>query len=542
MTNHTAHRLKALAAAVLMITAALAGAAAPAASSSGSSGSSGSGLYSAALTEHATWSGVDTSGDVLTHGVDGYPGFIIHYSAEKNGSGKLQSWSNDSPEREILYHDSSSNWMLLTAPASEVGVSDRYRTFGKYAATKLSQRSYVESVGLNMRREAVEPVEQLDTEDAFSTPKYGNWATLRGLRGSFDQTGVAYRDDANRTTMQQAAENVSADATGLTGAGITVGVVDTGLNYNKSLYGSRVIAGKNTLTDTEANITYDADGSVNVSESDYSALADGNGHGDFVSSQIAANSSSSSHDGVARDAQLISVRALDDDGSGSTASIAQGIDYACSEGADVLSLSLGGYIQQDLIQEELQECYSEDGVSAVVIAVGNERQTARWVASPADATEELPIISVGALNGNATQSAYFSNVGPDPLADGATPTVAAPGMQIEAQTDTGTHQLSGTSMATPIVSGVIAQLLEAETEIRDNPAQIRDRVERTAVPVENAGTTEVGAGRIDAAQLLSDTEPEETQKEARTESARARDSANQGLSGSEIRKLLQGER
>lgn len=522
-----------------MITAALAGAAAPAASSSGSSDSE---RYSGVLTEHATWSGVDTSGDVLTHGVEGYPGFIIHYAPEKNGSGKLQSWSNDSTEREILHHDNSSNWMLLTAPASEVGVSDRYRTFGKYVKPRLSQRSYVESVGLNMRREGVDPVHQLDKESNFSTPKYGSWATLRGIQGSFDQTGVAYRDDANRTTMQEAAENVSADATGRTGDGITVAVVDTGLNFDESLYGPRVIAGKNTVSGVEANISTDADGSVNVSESDYSALADGNGHGSFVSSQIAANSSSAQYDGIARDAQLISVKALADDGSGSTASIAQGIDYACSQGADVLSLSLGGYLQQDLIQQELQECHQEDGVSAVVIAVGNERQTARWVASPADATEEMPIISVGALNGNATQSAYFSNVGPDPLADGAAPTVAAPGMNIEAETDAGTQQLSGTSMATPIVSGVIAQLLEAEPGLQGKPVEIRDRVERTAAPVEAAGTTEVGAGRIDAAQLLSDTEPEQTQEDARTESARARDSANHALSGSEIRQLLQGER
>lgn len=545
MKDTTLTRFKAVVLAVLVLSAGSAATVSPAAAL----GPSSPDLYTSAVLEHSTWSGFEPSEEVVSYGIEGHPGFIIKYAPEDNGSAALQSWINDSSERELISHDTASNWMLVAAPPEDVGVSGSYRVLGQYYSSALAEQSYVERIGINLRVENAEPLTTLADEGSFSPPKHSGIATLSGLRGEFTPSGVAYSADANRTTMQEAREHVSAAPgdTAATGQGVTVAVVDTGVNVNEALYQGRVVAGKNTLTGEEANVSLRADGTANVSASDYSPLADGNLHGSFVTSQIAANSSNDTHDGVAPDAHIIGVKALSDDGSGSTASIARGLDYACGQGADVVSMSLGSYMEQPILLEEISECYEEDGVSAVVIAVGNERTTARWVASPADA-QETPVVAVAATNGASpadAESAYFSNVGPDPLAEGANPTVAAPGMRILAQVDTGSgitvRELSGTSMATPVVSGVLVQLLEAQPGLRGEELELQDRLERTASPVPRAGTSEVGAGMINGTQLLSDTEPEEGQEAARTEDAVARDSANEALSGSLVRQLFERE-
>lgn len=500
--------------------------------------------YSAALLEAVKGEGLTRAGGVQTYSEG--PGFIIHY--ENGSASSLQSWADDSTERSVKRHDTTGRWMLIAAPTAHIGTSGTYRTVGKYVSPKLAHRDYVEFVDVNRRLSYSEPITQLKEESSYDTPRFGTAATSWRTSASFEQQGVAYRDDSNRTTMAEARASVNADSTTTSASSTTVAVIDTGLSYNEGLYGRRVIAAKNTLSNNSADITIEADGLANVSQSDYSNVSDGNGHGSFVTSEIAANSSNNSYDGVAPNSRIISAKALSDKGEGSTTSIAAALEYTCSEGADVVSMSLGGYVPQPTLQEKISECYSEHGVSAVVIAVGNERQSARWVATPADSTEELPVISVGATNGEPpadAQSAYFSNVGPDPMEGGASPTVAAPGMQIVTQTEqeglVASRELSGTSMAAPIVSGVLLLALAEDSSLQGSPTELRSRVERTASPVPAAGETEVGAGMINATQLLSNTEPEQTQSSARTESARSRDAANGALSGSLLRQLFGGE-
>lgn len=546
MKNTTLHRLTAAVMAVLLITTssvAFIGAGAAQSDELEYEAGSDGAVFAPDVLELATWSGFEPDNRTVTYGVSAHPGWIIHYSEEENGSSALQEWVSDSTERNLIHHSEDSAWMLVSAPADDIGVSSYHRLIGRYLTTSLSQQSYVEHVDLNRELRNVEPISVLANQSTFSSPKYGSAATLGGLRGSFTPDGVAYSGDANRTTMLDARGSINATESSLTGDNVTVAVIDTGLTYDESLYQGRIIAGKNTLTGEEANVTLYSNNTANLSASDYSALKDGNGHGSFVTSQIAANSSNNTFDGVAPDSRIISVKALGDDGSGSTASIARALEYACSQGADVVSMSLGSYAQQPTVREEMEECFTENGVSAIALAAGNERTSYRWVSTPAD-TQELPVIAVAATNGEAAaqaESAYFSNVGPDPLADGAAPTVAAPGMRIVAQTDTGAEELSGTSMATPIVSGSLALLLEAQPSLVGDEEEIHSRLTRTAAPIPHAGSTEVGAGMVDVSALLADVEPAQSQEEARTEDATARDSANSALSGSLIRQLFEGE-
>lgn len=484
----------------------------------------------------------ETPEKAVKYGEQAYPGFIVHYSEGERS--KLVSWVGDSSERGLLTESTDSNWALVSAPPGHVvEASTTARVFGR----TLSSKDYVEHIGLNVRVSRVEPVELRNASTAFEKPKYADWTTLRGYRGEFMAEGVAYKSDANETPNADAKGYMNATGTGATGSGVVVGVIDTGLNYNSQIYGDRVIAGKNTVTNETANITHNADGSADVVNSSYSVLADGNLHGSFVTSQIAANTTgtNSSYMGVAPDSRIISVKALEDDGSGTTVSIAKGIEYASENGADILSMSLGSSLPQKAINEEIREAYEDDGVTAVVVAAGNSRQTYRYLASPADAGGA--VIAVAATNGETAanaESAYFSNVGPDPSADGASPTVSAPGMKITTQVDAGsgltTETLSGTSMATPLVAGALAQLLSAESGLRGQEHDVKARLKSTAQPMPNAGSTEVGAGMVDTRDLISNTEPGETQDDARTEDARSRDAANEALGGSLLRNLLEG--
>jgi subtilisin family serine protease len=155
--------------------------------------------------------------------------------------------------------------------------------------------------------------------------------------------------------------------------------------------------------------------------------------------------------------------------------------------------------------------------------------TYRYLASPAGQEPVVTVAATDARRLNESESAYFSNVGPDERT-GKNPTVGAPGMSITARVADGNVTLSGTSMATPVVSGQIAVTLQAKPGLEGEPAKLKQYLEDHAEPLEQAGVTEVGAGRLDSELLVDDVEPDENQQDARNDPARQRDSANRALS------------
>ncbi len=147
-------------------------------------------------------------------------------------------------------------------------------------------------------------------------------------------------------------------------------------------------------------------------------MADPNGHGTHVASTIAADYNGTEHDGYAPNATILALRALDEDGSGSSADIAQAIRYGAAQDADVISLSLGSPTYSAEIVDAVENA-TEQG-SVVVVAAGNSRQTTRWLATPADAPVD-GVVSVAAANHstNASNAAvgYFSLAGRGPRHD-----------------------------------------------------------------------------------------------------------------------------
>ena len=213
------------------------------------------------------------------------------------------------------------------------------------------------------------------------------------------------------------------------GEGVTAYVIDTGVRVSHQDFGGRAVNGYDAVEDDDV-------------------AQDGNGHGTHVASTIAGEAH-----GVAKKAQVVAVRVLDDNGSGTTAQVVAGIDWVTGDasGPSVANMSLGG--GADPVLDEAVQNSIAAGVSYAV-AAGNDGADAGG-SSPARVEEA---ITVGATD-DSDAAASFSNYG-------TSLDLFAPGVDITAAWNTGddaTNTISGTSMATPHVAGVAALYLAGHT-------------------------------------------------------------------------------
>ncbi|MDX1977769.1 MAG: S8 family peptidase [Pseudanabaenaceae cyanobacterium bins.68] len=279
-------------------------------------------------------------------------------------------------------------------------------------------------------------------------------------------------------------------AQGYTGRDVVVAVIDTGIDLNHpDLAGSfwrnpDEIAGDRLDNDNNGYVD-DLTGYDFVSR-------DGNPihttsrelHGTHVAGIISANrngvnaidSNNQTYEvtGIAYDALIMPIRVLNSSGRGNSQAVASGIRYAVDNGADIINLSLGSPMISNLELEALR--YAEQKGVVVVAAAGNNGYTAVVPEYPARlaATEDFGI-AVGAVDRNQ-QVAQFSN----PAGDQASyPFVVAPGVSILSTIPNGNYGiLSGTSMAAPHVTGVVALMLQANPNL--TPTQVKDILSQTA--------------------------------------------------------------
>jgi subtilisin family serine protease len=502
--------------ALVMVTATVATpvAAAPGASTSAKLGPS--------VAEDVGWlSGWDAPENVQRYGANDLPGWLVKVDAE--GESKLRTWTNGSEKREIRDAGADGRWFVVSAPPEQVLRIGLLSTLT--GEETLVAKDYVQSVGVN-RRTSIDPIRQPALQDSseWEAPG-GQWWKLSG---SLSADGAAWGDEVNRSSVQDVRAAVDDDEVSLEGEDMRVAILDTGLDYSADLHDDRVPMAYNAITGESVTIT----DTVNATAADYELVADASSsnHGSWVATMIAGAGDGENATGIAPNATILPAKVLVDDGSGTTADIAEGIEWAASEAnADVISMSLGSAVPNERINEAIAEALENESVSAVVVAAGNSRMTFRYLASPAG---QEPVVTVAATDSralNESESAYFSNVGPDPQT-AKNPTMGAPGMSITATVADGNVTLSGTSMATPVVSGLVAVTLQANPALEGNPAELQQYLEDHAEPLEQAGVTEVGAGRPDAANLVNDVEPDQTQEDARNDPAQQRDGANRALS------------
>ncbi|MDC3411968.1 S8 family peptidase [Aquibacillus sp. 3ASR75-11] len=215
---------------------------------------------------------------------------------------------------------------------------------------------------------------------------------------------------------------------GYTGKGVKVAIIDTGIsNDHPDL---NISGGKSFVSYTSS---YDDD----------------NGHGTHIAGTIAALDNNYGYVGVAPDAQIYALKAMDSNGKGSTIDLALAIDWAIQNNMDIINLSFEFRESVDYIEELINEAY-EKGI-LVVAAAGNNGQQDGTIAYPA---KYPSVIAVGAVNSNYKLPTFSKT--------GATLEIVAPGVNINSTyVNNGFAEMSGTSMATAYGSGYLALLKEA---------------------------------------------------------------------------------
>lgn len=274
---------------------------------------------------------------------------------------------------------------------------------------------------------------------------------------------------------------------GITGKGVTIALVDTGIAQHKDLK-DRIIGFNDE---------------VNKKTTAY----DDQGHGTHCSGDAAGSGAASSgkYVGPAYEASLVGSKVLDANGSGSFSDVIAGIEWAV-ENKDkynirVMSMSLGGTAsgtyKDDPVCQAVEKAW--DAGIVVVIAAGNSGPGAKTVGTPG---MDPKIITVGAFDDRGTPTkaddkmASFSSRGPTPY-DGLTkPDVISPGVNIMSCSNQGDgyKNASGTSMATPIVAGVCALIVAANPDLK--PDQVKEILMKSATKMPGTGPNDEGAGVI----------------------------------------------
>lgn len=305
------------------------------------------------------------------------------------------------------------------------------------------------------------------------------------LREAAHHPGVKriFYDQQVRAYLDVAVPTVTADEAharwGLTGKGITVAVLDTGIEAHDDLTKpENRLAGFNDLVGNETE-SYDD-----------------NGHGTHVAGIIAGNGyrSDGKYVGSAPEANLVGVKVLDNRGSGQVSTIMRGIDWCIQEKEQynirVINLSLGGPATEPYTDDPLSRMVEQAWHNGIVVcaAAGNEGPEPGTIGTPGF---HPSIVTVGATYDQNTETteddkeSEFSSRGPtvDHLNK---PDVLAPGEKIvsllaensplnrriergdlSSPLD-GYVELSGTSMATPLCAGVAALLIQHNESLSPN--------------------------------------------------------------------------
>jgi subtilisin family serine protease len=235
-------------------------------------------------------------------------------------------------------------------------------------------------------------------------------------------------------------------ASKFTGKGVKVAVLDTGFDLRHPDYPGRSVTAVSFVKGYKAQ--------------------DGHGHGTHCIG-TACGPQSPFHPpryGVACEAAILSGKVLDDEGGGADGGILAGINWAITQGARVISMSLGATVGPDTPYSEIFEAVGQRALAAgslIVAAAGNESDRRLDYYAPVGHPANCPsVLAVGAVDARL-QLGYFSNRGLNPR--GGQLDLVAPGVDILSSfpMPQRSARLSGTSMATPHVAGLVALWAEA---------------------------------------------------------------------------------
>lgn len=312
---------------------------------------------------------------------------------------------------------------------------------------------------------------------------------------------------------------------GYTGEGVIVSVIDAGINYNHL-----DLADHMWESEEYPNHGYDF-------HNDDNDPMDDHGHGTHCAGTVAGNGASGSQTGMAPGATLMACKVISSTGNGTESNSWAAIEFSVEQGAHVISMSLGWLYSLNPDRQTWRLTYDNALAAGVIasVAAGNEGGTpgsSQNLRTPGDCPSPWMspdqtleggisgVVCVGATDEN-DELAYFSSRGPadwstvepfldypfDPEMGLLRPDVSAPGVDVKSCThnnNSGYTLMSGTSMATPGVAGVMALLLSKNPGL--TPEEITEVLETTSLDLGTEGKDNLfGAGRINALEAIENT-------------------------------------
>jgi len=255
------------------------------------------------------------------------------------------------------------------------------------------------------------------------------------------------------------------------GAGITVGIVDSGVQGDHPDLAGRVLGGASI----QGGVVTPNGGTTDV-----------NGHGTHVAGIIGAGINGVGIVGVAPEVTILPVRVLDSNGVGANSDIGAGITWAADHGANVINISIGSNTNSQSVSSAVDYAVQR-GVTVVAAAGNNHQQNPPDVPQYPAALDST--VAVAALSQSGGIAGYSTN--------GTYVDVAAPGSNIWSSVPPGTWGTkSGTSMASPHVAALIALILGSRGSVA--PAAMLARLTSTATDAGPSGFDPMfGWGRID---------------------------------------------
>ena len=332
-------------------------------------------------------------------------------------------------------------------------------------------------LGLNPSVADADEIADLDKDDGtvWAEYNYSSQAPEGRPRRYFSSGGYSAPQAAD--APPPAVLNIDA-ASCVTGAGVIVAVLDTGIDAGHSALGGQVLGGYNAVDDS----TNTADSGDGIDNDGDGIVDEMTGHGTHVAGIIHK---------VAPGAALLPVTVLDSDGVGDAFYVARGIYFAVEQGSVVINLSLSSTADARVVNEAT--AWAADQGVMVVAAAGNDNRKQ---------PEEYPATYAGAYSVAASDpndaKADFSNYN-------VAVDLSAPGTDIVSAFPGATYvSWSGTSMATPFVAGTSALLWERLGG--PGTSQIRDALAAGADPIvytESNWNEHLGAGRLNVGQSVN---------------------------------------